>query len=93
MDLRRLIAPKLLPQIFNNDPVRTVKLTTFIKEKLAKAQAVRGPKNFNDVCVKDGSNGVGSVGEVPWGLNTKRTSIVTGLLLIFDARSYYRGSG
>jgi len=35
-------------QIFNNDPVRTAKLTTFIKEMLAKAQAVCGPQNFNN---------------------------------------------
>ncbi|KAF9782921.1 ARM repeat-containing protein [Thelephora terrestris] len=38
-------------EIFNNDPVRTVKLTTFIKEMLAKAQAVCGPQNFNNLYV------------------------------------------
>ena len=40
------LTPKLC-QIFNNDSVRTVKLTTFIKEMLGKAQAVCGPQNFN----------------------------------------------
>ena len=42
------LTPKL-SQIFNNDPVRTVKLTTFIKEMLANAQAVCGPQNFNNL--------------------------------------------
>ena len=53
----------------------------------------RAPKLQRYVCVEDGSDGVRSVGEVPWGLNTKRTFIATGLLLIFDAWSYHRGSG
>jgi len=35
-----------LCQIFNNDLVRTVKLSAFIKEMLAKAQAACGPQNF-----------------------------------------------
>jgi len=46
--LRRGSSRPKLCQIFNNDPVRTVKLTTFIKEMLAKAQAVCGPQNFNN---------------------------------------------
>jgi len=36
-------------EIFNNDPVRTVKLTTFIKEMLAKVQVICGPQNFNNL--------------------------------------------
>jgi len=38
-------------EIFNNDPVRTVKLTTFIKEMLAKAQAACGPQTFTNLYV------------------------------------------
>ena len=37
--------------MFNNDPVRTVKLSEFIKQMLATAQTVCGPQNFNDLYV------------------------------------------
>ena len=43
-----IVTPKFLLQMFNNDPVRTVKLSTFIKEMLEKAQTVCGPQNFNN---------------------------------------------
>ncbi|KAF9653383.1 ARM repeat-containing protein [Thelephora ganbajun] len=36
-------------EIFNNDPVRTAKLTAYIKEMLAKVQAACGPQNFNNL--------------------------------------------
>jgi hypothetical protein len=45
---REGLTPKFC-QIFNNDPARTVKLATFIKEMLARAQAACGPQNFNNL--------------------------------------------